>query len=184
MSGDRYTIGDQHAIHFLTFTVIDWVDVFTRNDYKEIIVNSLNYCIKEKGLECYAWVLMTNHLHLVVRANAPFRLSDVIRDFKKFTSKAIVDTIQTINESRREWLLHKFQFAAHSTGRAENYKVWQDSNHAVCLDGNPEWLSQRIHYIHQNPVRQLIVARAEDYLYSSAYDYTGKTGLVKVTVAY
>ena len=181
MSGDKYFISDQHATYFLTFTIVDWIDVFTRKDYKEIIVDSLNYCIDHKGLDCFAWVLMSNHMHLIARANPPARLSDIIRDFKKYTSKKIVNTIETINESRREWLLHKFEYAAHSTGRAENYKVWRDDNHAICLD-EAGWLEQRLNYIHQNPVRQLIVANECDYLYSSAYDYSGKKGLVKVTV--
>jgi REP element-mobilizing transposase RayT len=87
MSGDRYFITEQHATYYLTFTVVEWVDIFTRPVYKEAIVESLNYCIANKGLECNAWVLMSNHLHLVCRALPPVRLSDIIRDFKKFTSK-------------------------------------------------------------------------------------------------
>jgi len=184
MAGDRYLIVNQHDIYFLTFTVVEWLDVFTRKDYKFIITDSLNYCIREKGLECFAWVLMSNHMHLVARANSPFEMSDLIHDFKKFTSKKIVDTIQIIAESRREWLMHKFEHAAHSTGRAEHYKFWQDSSHPICLKGNAEWFRQRIEYTHQNPVRQMIVARAEDYLFSSACDYAGIQGLVKVTVVF
>jgi len=180
MSGDRYHIIDQQATYFVTFTVVEWVDIFSRKDYKLAIVDSLNYCIAHKGLECFAWVIMSNHIHLIVRATQPAKLSDIIRDFKKFTSKKIVELIETINESRREWLLHKFAFIAHATGRAENYKVWTDDNHAVCLEGN--MFNERLHYIHQNPVRQMIVAKAEDYLFSSAYDYSGQKGLVHVTV--
>ena len=183
MSGDRYHIDDQHATYFLTFTVVDWIDIFTRLDYKYIIVDSLNHCIKEKGLECFAWVLMSNHLHLVARANPPFRLSDVIRDLKKFTSKKIVDIMQVNNESRKEWMLHKFEFAAHKTGRAEHFKVWQDSNHPICLD-DAERYKERVHYIHMNPVKQMIVARPEDYLFSSAGDYAGMKGLVNVVVSW
>lgn len=183
MSGDRYYITDQQAVYFLTFTVVDWVDVFTRPDYKYIITVALNYCNKEKGLECFAWVLMSNHLHLIVRAQPPFRLSDVMRDFKKFTSKKLVTAIDEGTESRKEWLLHKFKHAAQSTGRAENYKLWQDSNHPVILE-NTEMYQQRLNYIHMNPVKQMIVARPEDYLFSSAGDYAGIKGLVNVTVEY
>jgi len=183
MAGDRYHITGQNDVHFLTFTVVDWVDVFTRGVYKDIIVNALNYCVAEKGLECFAWVLMTNHLHLVARANKPARLSDVIRDFKKFTSKEIVKAVELTPESRREWLLHKFEFAAQSTGRAEYYKVWQDSNHAVNLEGRADMQKQRINYIHENPVRQLVVSSAAEYLHSSARDYCGHKGLVNVTPA-
>ncbi len=65
MSGDRYKITDQNAIYFLTFTVIDWVDVFTKKDYKQELVDSMNYCIKEKGLIVYSWVIMSNHMHAI-----------------------------------------------------------------------------------------------------------------------
>lgn len=166
MSGDRYFITDQNATYFLTFTVVDWIDVFTRPEYKQVIVDSLNYCIKQKGLECYGWVLMTNHIHLVVRAVAPARLSDIIRDYKKYTSKKIVELIQATPESRREWLLHKFAYWAASTGRAESYKMWTDDNHAIYLD-NTNLFTQKLNYMHDNPVRQLIVANPEDYLYST-----------------
>ena len=183
-TANHYDVVAYHNLFFITFTVIDWVDIFTRKDYKYIITDSLNYCIKEKGLECFAWVLMSNHMHLVARAVPPFRLSDIIRDFKKVTSKKIAETIQTINESRKEWLLHKFEYAAKSTGRAKYYKVWQDSNHAICVEGDSPRFRQRIDYTHQNPVRQMIVDSPEKYLFSSAVDYWGNQGLVKVTIAY
>ncbi len=181
MSGDRYPISDQNAHYFLTFTVVYWIDVFTRPEYKEVITESLNYCIENKGLECHAWVLMTNHLHLIVRAKAPAKLSGIIRDFKKHTSKKIVDIIKASSESRKEWLLHKFSFEAQRTGRAENYKLWTDDNHAIMLEDG-HLFQQKLNYIHDNPVRQMIVANPEDYIFSSAADYCGKKGLVKVVV--
>ncbi|MBN9485145.1 MAG: transposase [Bacteroidetes bacterium 43-93] len=181
MSGDRYFITDQHATYFLTFTVVEWIDIFTRPEYKQVIVDSLNYCIAEKGLECYGWVLMTNHMHLIVRAIPPATLSGIIRDYKKFTSKKLLEIIQTIPESRRDWLLRKFGYWANSTGRAENYKLWTDDNHAINLD-NSNLFKQKLDYIHENPVRQQIVAYAQDYIFSSASDYAGKKGLVDIII--
>jgi putative transposase len=180
MSGDRYYITDQHATYYLTFTVVDWIDIFTRPDYKYIITDSLNYCIENKGWEVNAWVLMTNHLHLVVRTRPPFRMSDVIRDFKKFTSKKIVKAVQELPESRREWLLHKFNYHAITTGRAKEYKVWKDDNHAIHLDGS-NLIKQKIDYIHNNPVTAAIVSDPQDYIFSSASVYAGsKQALVKL----
>ena len=180
MAGDRYLITDQNATYFLTFTVVDWIDIFTRPVYKTIVVDSLNYCSEHKGWKIYAWVLMSNHLHLVVSTQPPFRMSDVLRDFKKFTSKKILDAIQHGPESRREWLLDKFSYHARRTGRAKDYKLWRDDNHAIYLD-NATTTNQKIDYIHQNPVTALVVANAEDYLHSSANVYTGsKQALVKV----
>jgi len=180
MSGSRYNIANQEAPYFLTLTVVEWVDIFTRKDYKIIIVDALNYCVQNKGLEVYAWVIMSNHLHLIVRAKEGFVLSHILRDFKKFTSKEIVAAIQQPSESRRDWLLNRFSFEAKRTGRAKFYKLWTDDNHAICLE-NSEWVLQRLNYIHQNPVRQMLVQNCQDYIFSSAADYAGGKGLVSIT---
>ena len=172
MSADNYFIGDQNAPNFLTFTVVDWIDVFTREVYKNVIVDSLNYCIENKGLIIYAWCLMSNHLHLVVQAMEGFRISDIIRDFKKFSSKKIFESVKSPNESRREWMLYRFRFAGKYTNRVKNYKFRQDTNHAILLDSS-EIIDQKVNYFHQNPVIALIVRNPEDYLFSSASDFCG-----------
>ncbi|HYQ59251.1 MAG TPA: transposase [Draconibacterium sp.] len=183
MPADNYFIEDQNAPYFLTFTITDWVDIFTRKEYKLEIVNSLNYCVSNKGLTIYAWCLMSNHLHLVCSAKEGFRISDIIRDLKKFTSKAIVKLIQDIPESRQDWLLYRFELAGKFDNRIKKYKFWQETNHAVLLDTS-EKIDQRINYIHENPVKALIVAHAHEYLFSSAVDYAGEQGLVSVQTDY
>src|ERR1700722_3416266 len=99
---------DTDLTYFLTLTVVDWVDIFTRPVYKNIITDSLGYCIRDKGLQLNAWVLMSNHLHLVASATGKDSLSDILRDMKKYTSKKIVGTIELVPESRRDWLLYRF----------------------------------------------------------------------------
>lgn len=106
-----YQIKDQYAKHFLTLTVVDWVDVFSRQGCRDVIVDSLQYCIKEKGLRLYSYVIMTNHVHLIVSSREG-KLSDAIRDFKKFTARKIISLINEEAESRREWLLHRFEWNA------------------------------------------------------------------------
>lgn len=179
MTADNYFINDQNAVYFLTFTVVDWVDVFTRKEYKVVIADSLNYCIANKGLGVFAWCLMSNHLHLVCKANENSRISDVIRDFMKFTAKTILEIIKTEPESRRDWMLYRFEFAGKFDNRISKYRFWQDTNHAIQLDRN-ELIDQKINYTHENPVRAMIVRQQEDYLYSSARDYSGEKGLVNV----
>lgn len=181
MSADNYFITDQNAVYFLTFTVTDWIDIFTRKEYKFEIVNSLNYCIQNKGLTVFAWCLMSNHLHLVCMANEGFKLSEIIRDFKKFTSKSIVKLIGEIPESRKDWLLYRFEFAGKFDNRIKKYKFWQETNHAILLDNNT-MLEQRINYTHENPVRALIVAQPQEYLFSSARDFAGEKGYVDVQI--
>ena len=180
MSGDRYVISDQHASYFVTCTVIHWIDLFTRKDYKDIIVDSLNHCIEKKHLVVYGWVIMTNHIHLAARCNPPGEMSGFLRDFKKFTSKKFIKTMEAINESREDWLLDKFSFEARRTNRAENYKVWKDDNHAIDLSHIN--IMEKIDYIHNNPVRAGLVDYPEHYVYSSARDYAGEKGLVNVTL--
>ncbi len=179
MSADNYFITDQNAVYFLTFTVTDWIDIFTRKEYRFEIVNSLNFCINNKGLTVFSWCLMSNHLHLVCQAEEGFKLSDIIRDFKKFTSKAILKLVQEIPESRRDWLLYRFEFAGKFDNRIKKFKFWQETNHAIILDNN-ELLDQKIKYIHENPVRALIVGTPHEYLFSSARDYSGEKGYVDV----
>ena len=180
MSGDRYLIADQHAPYFITCTVTKWIDLFTRQVYRDILTDSINYCIKEKHLTIYAWVIMSNHIHMVAQCNSPGNMSGFLRDFKKFTSKRFIETIENINESRAEWLLDKFAFEAKRTRRAENFKIWKDSNHAVNLDDID--IMEKIDYIHNNPVRAGLVEYPDHYIYSSAKDYAGGKGLIKVTV--
>ena len=126
---------------------------------------------------------MSNHIHLVAACKTPHRMSDFLRDFKKFTSKKIMEAILEIPESRKDWLLDKFSFETRRTGRARDYKFWTDDNHAIDLDGFGIDMMEKIDYIHSNPVRAGLVRNPDDYLYSSACDYSRKEkGLVNVIV--
>jgi REP element-mobilizing transposase RayT len=175
--GWAYQIKDQQAPHFLTFQVINWVDVFTRNRYKDIIVESLNYCVQHKGLKIYGWVIMSNHLHLIVAHDT--HLSDVVRDFKKFTSKAIIASIKEMPESRRQWMLFQFSLRGRMNRRNDGYQFWTHENHAIQLM-TAERIDNTLNYIHENPVRAGLVTEAIYYPYSSAMDYADMKGLVKI----
>ncbi len=95
--------------YFITFAVIDWVDVFTRKELAQIVIDSLKYCQKEKGLHIFAWCLMPSHIHLIASAGLNGNLSNIMRDLKKFTSKQVVEAIKEIPESRRDWMLNRFE---------------------------------------------------------------------------
>ena len=107
--GFAYKIADGGAVYFITCTVNKRVDVFTRKLYTDIITESLNYCVDNKGLIIYGYVIMSNHVHLLVQAKEE-NLSDILRDFKKFTSQTILRAIEeNKNESRRNWMLWLFK---------------------------------------------------------------------------
>jgi REP element-mobilizing transposase RayT len=122
MSEDKYLITEQKSPYYVTFTVADWVDVFTRLSYKKIVTDNLNWCIENKGLIVRAWCLMSNHLHAVLQAIEGHELSAIIRDYKKHASKVITNAIETEPESRREWMLHRFEWARKADKRITKYK--------------------------------------------------------------
>src|SRR5687767_10330873 len=109
MSGDRYFIRDPDALYYITPTVVRWLDIFTRISYKSVIVDSLNYCIRKKGLRVHACCLMSSHLHLISSAKEGYRLSDILRDFKKYTANETIQLIKEGPESRRELFLNTFE---------------------------------------------------------------------------
>ena len=169
-------------LYFATVTVVGWADIFTRPTYKHVILDSLDYCRLHKQLEIYAWVLMPNHLHLIVSADTSERVNGVLRDFKKFTSKKILALLlDDIQESRRGWMLRLFHIAGAEDRKISGYRFWQRGCHVEMLS-SLDFFLQKLHYIHQNPVKAEIVAKPEDYLYSSAIDYAGGTGLLDVIV--
>jgi REP element-mobilizing transposase RayT len=168
-----YIIRDQGAVHFVTFTVHQWADVFTRPVYVDILLKSLNFCQANKGLEVYAWVVMSNHCHLILRANKE-NLSDVIRDLKKYTSKQIIKAIQeNPKESRKAWLLKILKF------KNKNW-FWNPGYHGEEVS-TEQFFDTKVNYIHQNPVRAGIVEKEEDYVWSSAGEFFGiREGFLKL----
>ena len=165
--GESYQIKDQFQPYFLTFQVVGWADVFSRKIYRDIIIESLKYCKEQKELEIYAYVIMTNHVHLIVRSKNG-ELSNTIRDFKKYTSKQILKEIGLNNkESRREWLNMIFEYHARHNKRSRLKQFWTHENHAVEMFDDII-LKSKMDYIHLNPLRAGWVEHPEDYLYSSA----------------
>lgn len=178
---DKYKIWDQEGAYFLTLTVVGWVDIFTRKKYKLTIIDSLKYCQKDKGLELFGYCLMPNHLHMIARADGKNTLSDILRDFKKFTSKEIVKQIINEQESRREWMLDYFRKAGENLKGITNYKLWQNGNHAEKITSN-NFFDIKLEYIHNNPVEEMIVERPEDYYFSSARNYAGLSNGIDIII--
>jgi len=174
-----YQINDQEGIYYLTFQVVDWIDIFTRQIYSDIIVESLKYAIENKGLEVFAFVIMSNHVHLIAQSSTG-KLSDTIRDIKKYTSRKIIVTIQSVSESRKDWMLNQFSFNARQHAQNQSFQVWTHENHAVYLYGS-KFIREKMEYLHNNPVRAGIVEKPEDYLYSSVRYYAELDCMLEIT---
>lgn len=174
----NYKFHNPEGLYFVSFAVVEWLYVFSDNSYKAILVDSLSYCQKYKGMELAAWCIMSNHVHLIFRSVKGLHPANLLGDFKRFTSKAIVKSIAgNPGDSRRDFLLEQFQKAANQTSNVNNYQFWRHDNQPIELWSN-KVIAQKINYIHQNPVKAGLVLRAEDYTYSSAIDYSGAKGLL------
>ena len=177
-----HKIVNQNALHFLTMTVVGWLDVFSRQAYRDVLLDSFRHCQQEKGLVVNAYVIMSNHLHLIAYTKEGYLLSDILRDFKKYTSKQIIkQIIENPKESRAEWMLRLFKYYAKNNNNNETYQFWQNDNHPVELS-SPNWIFEKLNYIHQNPVKNGLVEQPEHYLFSSARQYLGQEGLLEVSV--
>lgn len=177
-SGDEFNEKDAC---FITFQTVDWIDIFVRPVYKQVIVHTLNHFIESKGMIVYAWCLMTQHLHLLAQAKPGINIADLQAEYRKFTTKKILEAIDTEPPARRDWMLNRFETSGKLLGLIKEYEVWQQCNEPIHFDlARIEVLLDQFDFIHQNPVRDKVVDMAGEYLYSSARDYSGMKGLVNV----
>ncbi|MCU4155155.1 transposase [Carboxylicivirga sp. A043] len=179
----NYKFHNPEGVYFVSFAVVEWLDVFTRNEYKNILLDSLEFCQRNKGMELFAWCIMTNHVHLIFRSINGQKPELLLGDFKRFTSNEIIKAIK-INprESRKEWLVEQFAKAALKSSNVNHYQFWRHDNKPIELWSN-KVINEKISYIHNNPVEEGLVFRPEDYVYSSALDYSGEKGLLDVIVS-
>jgi len=175
----NYKFRNPDGVYFVSFAVVDWIDVFTRNEYKNIFLESIEYCQKNKGLEVFAWCVMTNHVHLVFRVVGDGKPELVLGDIKRFSSRKLIEAIQNNpKESRKEWLLTKFKEAGLQSSNVKGYQFWRHDNKPIELWSN-KVIDEKISYTHNNPVDAGLVFKPEDYLYSSARDYAGEKGYLE-----
>lgn len=180
----NYKFHNPRGLYFVSFAVVGWLDVFTRNEYKDLVLESLEFCQRNKGMEIHAWCIMTNHVHLIFRSLENQKPELLLGDFKRFTSRGIVKAIQeNPRESRKEFLLDYFKKEASKSSNTTKFQFWRHDNKPIELWSN-EAIQQKINYIHNNPVDEGIVFKLEDYKYSSALDYAGEKGMLEGVVVF
>ncbi len=162
---------------YVTITVVGWIDVFTRKDYAIELLNNLNYCIDHKGLEVFCYCLMPSHLHMICRCKEEDDLGQLLGDYKSFTAKKLYKMIEeNPQESRKEWMLHLFNYYGKFNSNNTRFQFWiQDNQPKDCF--SIEFINQKRDYIHMNPVAAGLSLTEENYPYSSANPF----GIVKLT---
>ena len=166
-------------MYFISFATVNWIDVFTRNEYKDEIIKSWQFCQEKKGLEIYAWCIMPSHVHMIIGSNNK-NMEDIVRDMKSHTSTSLKRMIQEHpKESRREWLLWMFERAGKKNGNNKDWQFWQQHNQPLQIT-TQKMYTEVVHYIHQNPVVSGFVFEAEQWVYSSAKNYGKNDGIIKL----
>ncbi len=177
----NYKMLSKEGMYFISFAVINWIDIFIRQQYFELICDSLEYCIKNKGMVVYAYCIMPSHIHMIFSDNNA-NPSKLLGEFKTFTSKNMRKEIeQNIYESRKEWILWMMKKAGVKNSNVKNYQFWQQNNQPMELWSN-KFIDQKVDYIHNNPIKAGFVEEAEHWKYSSAIDYSGGKGRIKIEV--
>jgi putative transposase len=160
----RYGVREPGAAHFITCTVVAWLPVFTTTARCDILVESLEFCRKHKGLEIYAWVILDNHLHAVVGAPD---LPRTITDFKRYTAQRLLATLE---EESCAWLLQQLKFHRARHKVESDHQFWQEGFHPQAI-ADDAMMEQKLDYLHNNPVKRGFVVAPEHWRSSSAHEW-------------
>ena len=176
---NKYKFHNPDALYFCTLTVVRWIDLFSRMAYRQILLENLKFCQDQKGLHVCGYVVMTNHLHLLVWVEPRVKIGAVLRDFKSFSAKNILQAIELEGESRRDWLLYLFRNHAERHKASQQLQLWVHDSHPIEIS-SPQMALQKLTYIHLNPVRAGWVRHPEEWVYSSASNYVLGDGVLEV----
>ena len=173
MGRSRYKIYEPTHPHFVTCTILHWLPIFTRKESVQIIIDSLKFLQEKDNLKLYAYVILENHLHMVVQSDD---LAKTMESFKKYTANQI---LKLLKEENVKTLLEQLKFykKAHKTDK--EYQIWEEGYQPKLMQTDTMMVS-KIKYIHENPVRRGYVDDAIHWRYSSARDYEGYSGLIEI----
>jgi len=115
-----HRLENSQVIYFLTLTTIEWLDIFTKPQYCQAILDSLKFCQQNKGLLLHAFVIMTNHIHLLAQAKEGYELDKIIQDFKRHTTKEIKTLLSS---DRRQYILRLIQQSFNKKD-GQAFQIW------------------------------------------------------------
>lgn len=175
---ETYRIFEDHAIYFLTFSVVQWLPVLINEAPCRIVCDSLNYCHREKSLRINAFVIMPTHLHLIL-FDADFestRLQQTLTSLRKFTG-------QQLSTYCDQHLLPAFGQTLRGGNRGDRERqFWQQSKHAEAIRSQSFWRT-KLDYLHDNPCRKGLVVEPNCWRFSSAaYWLSGREEASDVTL--
>jgi REP element-mobilizing transposase RayT len=156
MPSPRISKFENTEIYFVTFTVIDWMPIFTNKIYFDILIENLKIYSEKYNASIMGYVIMTNHIHLLIKSKDTIKF---IQNFKSFTTREL---LKHINDERKPYLVNSKVFSYQ--------KIWQRTNMPILIYSD-RFFNQKLNYIHNNPVEKGYVEAPEDWIYSSARNY-------------
>jgi REP element-mobilizing transposase RayT len=169
MTNPHRVFTDQHYAYIITWTIVDWLPLFDQAVYRKIVLDALSYLRTDKNTQLNAFVIMSTHLHAILWPEIGISLSDVTRDFKRFTSRKISREADHQGATK---FIEAFK-KARNANRAQDistYQVWQEGSHPEAIF-TEKFVRQKMDYIHMNPVRAGLVEAATEWPFSSARAY-------------
>ena len=171
----------QGNIYFITTTVMNFDNIFSLGrKYNLILIDSLNYQLNEHKAQLFSYVIMPNHLHMVLYIPEFQSIIDLMRDFKRHTS---LEIRKLAEKERRYYLLERLRSNAEFS-KNQNYKVWMDRFDDLIIT-TEEMMGIKVNYIHFNPVKAGLVEKPENWEFSSAKNYIlGDHSLIKINTSW
>ncbi len=169
----RYQFDKEKGLYFITASTVKFIPLFTSARYCQIITEALQYARDEKDVKIIAFVIMDNHVHVLLEGED---LSNKIKALKGFTAHEI---IKQLDNEKTNWLLKEFKFYKKAYKIKSHYQIWQEGVHPQLMQ-TIEMVLQKIEYIHYNPVKRGLVRKPEDWLYSSASNYVYDEGIIEI----
>lgn len=173
MGRSRYKITAATHPHFVTCTVLNWIPIFSNTQSVEIIIDSLQYLQKNDNLKIYAYVILENHIHLIVQSD------DLVKTMARFKAHTARTLIKLLTDKNIEIILKQLRFYKKAHKRDREYQVWQEGYQPKLIQSD-DMMIKLINYIHHNPIKRGFVDEAWHWRYSSARDYQDIQGLIEV----
>ncbi len=173
MGRSRYKIHEPTHPHFVTCTILHWLPIFTRKESVQIVIDCLKFLQKKDNLKLYAYVILENHLHMVVQSDD---LHKTMQSFKQYTAKQLLDMLKRENVKT---ILEQLAFYKKAHHKEKSYQVWEEGYQPKLIQSNA-MMKSKIDYIHNNPVKRGYVDSGVHWRYSSARDYEDMVGLIEV----
>ena len=158
---NRYKVVEEDGLYLISSTIVDWIPIFTSDKYFQILIESMKFCQKIKGLKIFFYVLMDNHFHMIASGE---NLSTTIASLKRHTAFEIIKELKSEN---KYWALQQFKLQKKDYKDDSIHQVWQEGFHPQLIS-SAEMLAQKVDYLHQNPVKKGLINEPEFWKYSSA----------------